>query len=853
MREILRFLAHLFGFERLSAYERDYLHRTNLQSCIYIGFITCGVEIWMLLRQTVAKIIPECMEGMDLFTALVKYTTKFWLLMLAGLALTLFGLYCTRQKNERMSKGWFFTLLITGSACALYSFVLALESFVAPGDAITPVMASIMNTLLRAVYACNLVFSLSIVGYALWKYLKNRRLAWLEHAVVITFSMLDMFFGMYVSYSDFWEQKQILCFVMIMIYVGFLLIYRPCITFTVLTACFLGFFRILLTFQNGLSFQPKEVVINGVTHYLTSGDTANYLTYLVSLITICTAIYHGRLREAKDSRRTFRLFGQTAEALASAIDAKDKYTHGHSTRVADYSVRIARALGKKEEECEEIYYTALLHDVGKIGVPDDIINKDGKLTDEEFSQIKRHPVYGNNILSRINESPYLSIGANYHHERYDGRGYPKGLKGEEIPEIARIIAVADAYDAMTSNRSYRSAIPQQIVREELLKNCGTQFDPDFARLMVRLLDHDTDYRMKEDDRDRESARRRGNAIHHGFTEGWLITKEPTRMRMIARADEAASPEEAMPSLIAFDSLDGKVHPGEENNRDLLYFEYARIRLDGRVTGTNIRKSQTRTLDIKPDIEPSESGSVGTLYCVEALRHRDHALIRIAYGDLVQEVILALPDNTRFLYLAICGERCEVRNILVKRDDAPSDEQIPRIAEEISFIRGCPEGDIPNVEVDAWRTGATIGVPISDSMEISFHAMSLPTARTIWHCPFITIFHSKDRRVNGPDFREYILLRLDGEGWESDEHVENTVQVELNDAFAGWNVWKERNKQGIDCTVTIKKDKNRISMHTENLGVVLDSTTTILDDTEDVYIALTGDQSAITDIHIRNLS
>ena len=169
--------------------------------------------------------------------------------------------------------------------------------------------------------------------------------------------------------------------------------------------------------------------------------------------------------------------------------------------------------------------------IERIFRPDDIINKDGKLTDEEFSQIKRHPVYGNNILSRINESPYLSIGANYHHERYDGRGYPKGLKGEEIPEIARIIAVADAYDAMTSN----------------------------------------------------------------------------------------------------------------------------------------------------------------------------------------------------------------------------------------------------------------------------------------------------------------------------------LQVELNDAFAGWNVWKERNKQGIDCTVTIKKEKNRISMHTENLGVVLDSTTTILDDTEDVYIALTGDQSAITDIHIRNLS
>ena len=129
-------------------------------------------------------------------------------------------------------------------------------------------------------------------------------------------------------------------------------------------------------------------------------------------------------------------------------------------------------------------------------------------------------------------------------------------------------------------------------------------------------------------------------------------------------------------------------------------------------------------------------------------------------------------------------------------------------------------------------------------------MSLPTARTIWHCPFISIFSSQDGKVNGPDFREYMLLRLDGESWESDEHVENKVQVDLTGTFAGWNNWKDRNKEGIDCTVTIRKEKNRISMHTENLGVVLDSTTTILDAIKDVYIALTGDQCAITNIRIK---
>ena len=125
------------------------------------------------------------------------------------------------------------------------------------------------------------------------------------------------------------------------------------------------------------------------------------------------------------------------------------------------------------------------------------LNKDGKLTDEEFAQIKHHPEYGNQILSNIRQSPYLSIAAHYHHERFDGRGYPRGLVGEDIPEIARIIAVADSYDAMTSKRSYRDTIPQQKVREELVKGIGTQFDPQFAKIMLHLIDQDLEYSMRE--------------------------------------------------------------------------------------------------------------------------------------------------------------------------------------------------------------------------------------------------------------------------------------------------------------------------------------------------------------------
>jgi putative two-component system response regulator len=183
--------------------------------------------------------------------------------------------------------------------------------------------------------------------------------------------------------------------------------------------------------------------------------------------------------------------------LADAIDAKDAYTKGHSGRVAEYSREIAKRAGYSADKQEEIYMMGLLHDVGKIGVPDAVINKPGKLTDEEYEKIKTHPGRGAKILENIEEMPQLAVGARWHHERYDGRGYPDGLAGENIPEEARIIAVADAYDAMTSNRSYRGLIPQDVVKSEFEKGTGTQFDPRFAAIMLEIIKEDVDYKLHE--------------------------------------------------------------------------------------------------------------------------------------------------------------------------------------------------------------------------------------------------------------------------------------------------------------------------------------------------------------------
>ncbi len=216
--------------------------------------------------------------------------------------------------------------------------------------------------------------------------------------------------------------------------------------------------------------------------------------YLYALNDLSKRLERARKNELESYKAAERteaaMFEQTAEALANAIDAKDKYTHGHSTRVAALSRQIAREAGYSDKDCRQIYFAALLHDVGKIGVPDGIINKVGKLSEDEFAQIRLHPILGNHILSSIKQSPALSIGARYHHERYDGTGYPDGLSGEQIPDIARIIAVADAYDAMTSTRSYRGSLPCQNVRKELADGMGKQFDPRYAEILLRLIERD---------------------------------------------------------------------------------------------------------------------------------------------------------------------------------------------------------------------------------------------------------------------------------------------------------------------------------------------------------------------------
>ena len=197
------------------------------------------------------------------------------------------------------------------------------------------------------------------------------------------------------------------------------------------------------------------------------------------------------------ARRSFELYTKmrkvyldTIRALAAAIDAKDPYTKGHSERVSEMSVVLAQELNLSDNDIENIEYTALLHDIGKIGIDDSILGKKGSLTDQEFDKIKEHTIMGANIIQPVDflKNSYRAI--YHHHERYNGKGYPDGIKSEDIPILARIIAVADAYDAMSSDRPYRKKLSKDKILKELKDQSGKQFDPEIVKALISVLDRE---------------------------------------------------------------------------------------------------------------------------------------------------------------------------------------------------------------------------------------------------------------------------------------------------------------------------------------------------------------------------
>ncbi len=546
-----------------------------------------------------------------------------------------------------------------------------------------------------------------------------------------------------------------------------------------------------------------------------------------------------------EQSRMHRLFDQTATAFVLAVEKKDDYVKGNSMKVAHYARKIAELAGKSEEDCEKVYYTALLHDVGLIGVPDQVIKNDGDPDKRDYDAIRQKPVIGAEILSSITEYPYLKQGARYSHERFNGTGYPEGLRGEDIPDIARIVGVADAYVTMTTRKRYRDARQKFEAREALIQGAGEKFDPFYADLMVRIIDSEYDGNSAEA---KEKPETEITCMEYREHVSGGISVEPERAR-ISFDFEALSDGEhrfSAASVVLFDAYDSRVHDNPKAIDSYHYLEYGEIWFDRHSITTGARRIVENI--IKDKETETGRGSDGH-YEIEAGRYEDHLKLVMRCPDFVKEVIVALPDASKGACIGITGEMCHIRNITV----TPTGEtvkagDIPRIVDPLNFIDHL-EADIPNVQVDRTRSASTPGIEIGDRMTLEFHTTSLPGANLVWHCPYIILFASGNGMIGGEDYRELAVIKLNGENNGSNDDAQNRFVMKRKEDFPGWDAWKAANKKGLECRLNLERKGSRILLRTENLGIALENTMTLLKEFPKVYVALTGDQVALTDIRI----
>jgi len=415
--------------------------------------------------------------------------------------------------------------------------------------------------------------------------------------------------------------------------------------------------------------------------------------------------FHAEVLEEKEQehfdseqRLTKMMLDESIETLAYTIDAKDRYTKGHSFRVAKYARMIAGLIGKSEEECRQIYLAGLLHDIGKISISGVIINKEGKLTEEEYAKIKTHPSKGALILEKMKSIPFLQNGAKYHHERFDGKGYPSGLKGLEIPDMARIIAVADAYDAMTSYRSYRPTMEQSLVRQEIWKGMGTQFDPLYAKVMISLIDADPNYEMREvpdrkdeiifDDHIKQvvwpSSYKEDLETENGVrtmqtegvnnlatfiqmedkwcnaTDGFLVTNEPKRIRFTGTTRPDAQYVWCAPIVLVYSSDDGQVlGPGYTELGVFMSAGY------GWQAGPSLYEYSmlVREKDFESWDNWNKRNKEGLEHTFHVRMEDNVVVLTFENGLLTEGAHLAVPEEYKGkVFVAFSGLECDISNV-----------------------------------------------------------------------------------------------------------------------------------------------------------------------------------------------
>jgi len=596
------------------------------------------------------------------------------------------------------------------------------------------------------------------------------------------------------------------------------------------------FTAIVQLFAYGISIVNMAMVLVSISLYV--------FTYLDVNETVLNA-HKNEMKLLKEEKSSFmKLLDQTASAFMSAVEQRDEFSEGHSQRVARLARRVGEMMGKSEEECDEIYYASLLHNVGLVSIPDDILDKKEALSDEERKVIERVPVLSSEILSGISEHPYFMEAALYSHEHYDGTGYPLRLKGKTIPEVARIVGACDSFDEMTTKRSYRGALPLQTIREEMIRQAGVKLDPDIAAIMVKIVDQESELNQSYTALDVEKEINCTD-YRKKISVGIPVIQEISKIRFKVEELGTMEGQFSAPAIVLFDSFDGYVHETERAIKAYHYLEYGELWFDGRVISTS-----AKNIKVDPLVNNQPDANID-YYEIKEAKYEDHIKLQLISPKGMVNAIVALPDRSKAAFIGLTGENCRLYDIeVVVSDEKIREDQIERIVEQESYINRM-ESDLANIQINQYRSAHTTPVAVKDKLKIEFHTMSLPSASLVWHCPYIVLYYSDDKTVNGPNYKEYAMLKINGEISADEEFAENRFSMKKLDEFPGWDAWKELHKAGLECSVLVARRGKNVILNTENLGISIENTTIIKEPPEEVYICLTGDEIALTDIRISN--
>ena len=501
------------------------------------------------------------------------------------------------------------------------------------------------------------------------------------------------------------------------------------------------------------------------------------------------------------------VFVQASQAMASVLEKGDKTLKGRSERVAKMARELAKKAGKNEDECDKVFYAGYCCDAGE------------------------------EALSCITTFPYLRETA-----RSVGKDYD-----EDLPEYSRIITVAKDYDKMIND----TTIPSFYVRDYFIREAGRKYDPVYAKFAVQLLDSETNKGVFE----KASEEMKTELVCHNYREE--ITSGIPVLQNISEISFDCCPLDsqakyALPSIIIFDSSDEKVQKTQKSIESHKYIEYCEIWFDTHNISTSARNMEIRNVaDTKAYSDTKEAAEEGwSSYKITTSRFEDHLLLKMQGPEKSFDAIIALPSASKSAFIGITGENVHIKNIKFEHTNKLTEENdIPRIAEKLNYINRI-ESDIPNVQIVKPLAEFTQGVEVKNGMKIYFHAQSLPDANLVWHCPYIILYDSDDGQVGGKNYREYAMIKFDGEENGSNDNAENDFLMKKTESFTSWEDWEALNKAGYECQVEFIKNGSEVTLRTHNKGIYIQNTTKVRNGNKDIFVAFSGDQVALTDIRIR---